>query len=181
MRALAPQLQIKAFTAIEIRHLARRIFKTSIAETLAILREAGLNSLTGGGAEIFDPGVRDELCRGKETAAEWLEVHRTWHQMGGRSTCTMLYGHIETIEQRVDHLRQLRELQDETGGFTGFIPFAFEPETTVLAHIPRATAFEQLRNLAVSRIYLDNFDHITAYWVSLGLPLAQVALTYGSR
>jgi aminodeoxyfutalosine synthase len=179
LRALDPQLQIKAFTAIEIRHLARRIFKTSIAETLAILREAGLNSLTGGGAEIFDPGVRDKLCRGKETAAEWLEVHRTWHQMGGRSTCTMLYAHIETIEQRVDHLRQLRELQDETGGFTGFIPFAFQPETTVLAHIPRATAFEQLCNLAVSRIYLDNIEHITAYWVSLGLPLAQVALAYG--
>ncbi|MGH8091904.1 MAG: aminofutalosine synthase MqnE [Chthoniobacterales bacterium] len=179
LRALDSQLQIKAFTAIEIRHLARRIFKTSILETLGILREAGLNSLTGGGAEIFDPGVRDELCRGKETAAEWLDVHRTWHRMGGRSTCTMLYGHIETNEQRVDHLRQLRELQDETHGFTGFIPFAFEPETTILAHVPRATAFEQLRNLAVSRIYLDNIDHITAYWVSLGLPLSQVALAYG--
>ena len=180
LRALDPQLQLKAFTAIEIRHMARRIFKTTIAETLAILREAGLGSLTGGGAEIFDPGVRDELCRGKESAAEWLEVHRTWHQMGGRSTCTMLYGHIETNEQRVDHLRQLRELQDETGGFTGFIPFAFEPgESTVLSHIPRATAFDQLRNLAVSRIYLDNIDHLTAYWVSMGLPLAQVALSYG--
>lgn len=179
LRALDPQLQIKSFTAIEIRHLARRIFKKPIAETLAILREAGLNSLTGGGAEIFDPEVRDQLCRGKETAAEWLEVHRTWHQMGGRSTCTMLYGHIETDEQRVDHLRQLRELQDETHGFTGFIPFAFEPETTLLAHLPRATAFEQLRNLAVSRIYLDNIDHLTAYWVSLGLPLSQVALAYG--
>jgi aminodeoxyfutalosine synthase len=180
LRALDPQLQLKAFTAIEIRHMARRIFKTSIAETLGVLREAGLGSLTGGGAEIFDPGVRDELCRGKESAAEWLEVHRTWHQMGGRSTCTMLYGHIETAEQRVDHLRQLRELQDETGGFTGFIPFAFEPgEGTVLSHIPRASAFDQLRNLAVSRIYLDNFDHLTAYWVSMGLPLAQVALSYG--
>ena len=180
LRALDPQLQLKAFTAIEIRHLARRIFKTSIAETLATLREAGLGSLTGGGAEIFDPGVREELCRGKESAAEWLEVHRTWHQMGGRSTCTMLYGHIETIEHRVDHLRQLRELQDETGGFTGFIPFAFEPgESTALSHIPHATAFDQLRNLAVSRIYLDNFDHLTAYWVSMGLPLAQVALSYG--
>jgi aminodeoxyfutalosine synthase len=99
--------------------------------------------------------------------------------MGGRSTCTMLFGHIETNEQRVDHLRQLRELQDETGGFTGFIPFAFEPETTILAHIKHATAFEQLRNLAVSRIYLDNIAHITAYWVSMGLPLAQVALAYG--
>jgi aminodeoxyfutalosine synthase len=180
LRALDPELQIKSFTAIEIRHLARRIFKKPIAETLSILREAGLNSLTGGGAEIFDPGVRDQLCRGKETAAEWLEVHRTWHQMGGRSTCTMLFGHVETNAQRVDHLRQLRELQDETAGFTGFIPFAFEPgESTVLSHIPRATAFEQLRNLAVSRIYLDNIDHLTAYWVSLGLPLAQVALAYG--
>jgi len=180
LRALDPQLQIKSFTAIEIRHLARRIFKKPIADTLAILREAGLNSLTGGGAEIFDPGVRDQLCRGKETAAEWLDVHRTWHQMGGRSTCTMLYGHIETDEQRVDHLRQLRELQDETGGFTGFIPFAFEPgESTVLSHLPRASAFEQLRNLAISRIYLDNIEHITGYWVSLGLPLAQVALAYG--
>jgi aminodeoxyfutalosine synthase len=179
LRALDSQLQLKAFTAIEIRHLARRIFKTSIPETLSILREAGLGSLTGGGAEIFDPGVRDELCRGKESAAEWLEVHRTWHGMGGRSTCTMLYGHIETNEQRVDHLRQLREVQDETGGFTGFIPFAFEPESTQLSHIPRATAFQQLRNLAVSRIYLDNIEHLTAYWVSMGLPLAQVALAYG--
>ena len=179
LRALDSQLQLKVFTAIEIRHLARRIFKTSIPETLSILREAGLGSLTGGGAEIFDPGVRDELCRGKENAAEWLEVHRTWHQMGGRSTCTMLYGHIETNEQRVDHLRQLRELQDETEGFTGFIPFAFEPESTTLSHIPRATAFDQLRNLAVSRIYLDNIEHLTAYWVSMGLPLAQVALAYG--
>jgi aminodeoxyfutalosine synthase len=179
LRALDPQLQLKAFTAIEIRHLARRIFKTSIAQTLATLREAGLGSLTGGGAEIFDPGVRDELCRGKESAAEWLEVHRTWHQMGGLSTCTMLFGHVETNEHRVDHLRQLRSLQDETGGFTGFIPFAFEPATTILAHIKHATAFDQLRNLAVSRIYLDNIDHITAYWVSMGLPLAQVALAYG--
>jgi aminodeoxyfutalosine synthase len=179
LRALDPQLQIKAFTAIEVRHLARRIFKTSIADTLATLREAGLNSLTGGGAEIFDPAVRDQLCRGKENASEWLEVHRIWHQMGGRSTCTMLYGHIESMEQRVDHLRQLRELQDETHGFTGFIPFAFEPQTTILAHIKPATAFDQLRNLAVSRIYLDNFDHLTAYWVSMGLPLAQISLAYG--
>jgi aminodeoxyfutalosine synthase len=179
LRALDPRLQLKAFTAIEIRHLARRIFKTSIAETLAALREVGLGSLTGGGAEIFDPGVRDELCRGKESAAEWLEVHRIWHEMGGRSTCTMLYGHIESMEQRVDHLRQLRDLQDETHGFTGFIPFTFEPQTTILAHIKPATAFDQLRNLAVSRIYLDNINHLTAYWVSMGLPLAQISLSYG--
>jgi aminodeoxyfutalosine synthase len=179
LRALDPNIIIKAFTAIEVRHLAQRIFKLSIPETLAVLREAGLGALTGGGAEIFDPQVRDELCRGKESAEEWLEVHRLWHNMGGRSTCTMLYGHIETLEQRVDHLRQLRELQDETGGFTGFVPFAFEPNTTVLAHVKPASAVEQLRNLAVSRIYLDNFDHITAYWVSMGLPLAQVSLNYG--
>jgi aminodeoxyfutalosine synthase len=179
LRALDSQIVIKAFTAIEVRHLAQRIFKRSIPDTLAILKDAGLGALTGGGAEIFDPQVRDELCRGKESAEEWLDVHRTWHKMGGRSTCTMLYGHIETLEQRVDHLRQLRELQDETGGFTGFVPFAFEPNTTVLAHVKPASAVEQLRNLAVSRIYLDNFDHITAYWVSTGLPLAQVSLNYG--
>jgi len=179
LRGLNSDLHIKAFTAIEVRHFAQRIFRMSIRETLETLREAGLGSITGGGAEIFDPIVRDQICRGKETAAEWLDVHRTWHQMGGRSTCTMLYGHVETFTQRVDHLRQLRKLQDETGGFTGFIPFAFEPQTTVLSHIKRASAFEQVRNLAVSRIYLDNIDHLTAYWVSLGLPLAQVSLSYG--
>jgi aminodeoxyfutalosine synthase len=179
LRKLDSNLHIKAFTAIEVRHLAQRIFRMSIEETLETLRAAGLGSMTGGGAEIFDAGVRDEICRGKESAAEWLDVHRSWHNMGGRSTCTMLYGHIETLEQRVDHLRQLRELQDETGGFTGFVPFAFEPQTTVLAHIKPASAFEQLRNLAVSRIYLDNIEHLTAYWVSMGLPLAQVSLSYG--
>jgi aminodeoxyfutalosine synthase len=179
LRELDPKLQIKAFTAIEIRHLAERIFKLPIRATLEVLRNAGLNSLTGGGAEIFDDAVRDKICRGKESGEEWLEVHRIWHTMGERSTCTMLYGHIETLEQRVDHLRRLRELQDETGGFTGFIPFAFVPETTELAHIPPATGVEELLNLAVSRIYLDNIDHITAYWISLGLPLAQISLDYG--
>ena len=179
LRALHPELHIKAFTAIEVRHFADRIFRRSIEETLTLLREAGLGSLTGGGAEIFDPAVRDEICRGKESAEEWLDVHRTWHRMGGRSTCTMLYGHIETLEQRVDHLRQLRELQDETGGFTGFVPFAFEPSTTILANIKPASAFEQLRNLAVSRLYIDNIEHLTAYWVSMGLPLAQISLSYG--
>jgi aminodeoxyfutalosine synthase len=179
LSALTPRVIIKAFTAIEIRHLAQRVFKLSIPETLAILKDAGLGALTGGGAEIFDAEVRDELCRGKESAAQWLDVHRIWHKMGGRSTATMLYGHIETVEQRVDHLRQLRELQDETRGFTGFVPFAFEPQTTILAHVKASSAVEQLSNLAVSRIYLDNFDHLTAYWVSMGLPLAQVSLNYG--
>jgi aminodeoxyfutalosine synthase len=179
LRSLDPGLHIKAFTAIEIRHLAERIFKAPIRETLQTLRDAGLNSLTGGGAEIFDPIIRDKICRGKETAEEWKDVHRIWHQMGGRSTCTMLFGHIETIEQRVDHLRQLRELQDEAGGFTGFVPFAFVPETTELKHIKPASGLDQLRNLAVSRIFLDNFDHITGYWIAMTLPLAQVSLNYG--
>jgi aminodeoxyfutalosine synthase len=179
LRALDPLLHIKAFTAIEVRHLAQRVFRISIRETLETLREAGLGSITGGGAEIFDAQVRDQICRGKESAEEWLDVHREWHRMGGRSTCTMLYGHIETLAQRVDHLRMLRGLQDETGGFTGFIPFAFEPQTTILSHIKAASPVAQLRNLAVSRIYLDNIDHLTAYWVSMGLPLAQVSLSYG--
>jgi len=179
LKAVSPALHLKTFTAIEIRHLAERIYKHSIKETLEKLREAGLDSLTGGGAEIFDPTVRDQICRGKETAEEWLEVHRIWHRMGGRSTCTMLYGHVETLEQRADHLNHLRQLQDETGGFTAFVPFAFEPENNALSHIRRASAMEELRNLAVSRIFLDNFDHLTAYWISMGLPLAQVALSYG--
>ncbi len=181
LRALDPSFFVKAFTAVEIRHLASRVFRKTIRETLEILREAGLCAITGGGAEIFDPEVRDKICHGKESAEEWAEVHRTWHGMGMRSTATMLFGHIETHAHRVDHLRRLRELQDETRGFTGFIPFAFEPEGARpgLQGIAKATAFEELSNLAVSRIYLDNFDHITAYWVSLGLPLAQQALNYG--
>jgi aminodeoxyfutalosine synthase len=181
IREACPDLTIKAFTAIEIRHLAERIAKKPIRETLEILRAAGLGSLTGGGAEIFDPEVRDKLCRGKESAEEWLEVHRTWHQMGERSTCTMLYGHVETLAQRVDHLRRLRQLQDETHGFTALVPFAYEPDNNRLSHLGlgRASAFEDLRTLAIARLYLDNFDHITAYWVSLGLPTAQIALSFG--
>jgi aminodeoxyfutalosine synthase len=181
LSGLDRKLIIKAFTAIEVRHLAERVFRKSIRETLELLRENGLGAITGGGAEIFDPEIRDKICRGKESAEEWAEVHRTWHQMGERSTCTMLYGHIEHARHRVDHLRRLRELQDETGGFTGFIPFAFEPDGArpVLQGIPHATAFEEVRNLAISRIFLDNIPHITAYWISLGLPLAQLSLSYG--
>lgn len=181
LRALDPELVIKAFTAVEIRHLAHRVFKLSLRETFELLRENGLGAITGGGAEIFDQEIRDKICVGKETAEEWAEVHRTWHGMGEKSTCTMLYGHIETAAHRVDHLRRLREIQDDTGGFTGFIPFAFEPDGArpSLRDIPHATAHEELRNLAVSRIYLDNIAHITGYWISLGLPLAQVSLNFG--
>jgi aminodeoxyfutalosine synthase len=181
LRHLDPRPFIKAFTAIEIRHLADRVFKCSVPDLLATLRDAGLGALTGGGAEIFAPAVRARICRGKESAEEWLEVHRLWHELGMPSTATMLFGHVETYADRIAHLRMLRVLQDQTHGFTAFIPFAFEPDGArpSLQHIPRTTAHEELKNLAVSRIYLDNFDHLTGYWISMGLPLASIALNYG--
>lgn len=179
LNELSEQLKVKAFTAIEIRHLAQRVRKADIQTTLSELKAAGLAALTGGGAEIFDAEVRDKICRGKESADEWLEVHRIWHEMGQNSTATMLYGHVETIEQRFLHMSLLRDLQDQTGGFTGFIPYAFEPENNELSHIRRASALEELRMLACARIFLDNFENLTAYWISTGLSLAQVALSYG--
>jgi aminodeoxyfutalosine synthase len=148
-------------------------------QVLEALREAGLDSLPGGGAEIFDSKVRDQICHAKETADEWLAVHRAWHKMGGRSTCTMLYGHVEMPAHRVDHMRRLRELQDETKGFTAFVPLPFHPENTQLAGLQRSTGFDALRTLAIARIYLDNFDHIKAYWIVHGLKLSQVSLSYG--
>ncbi len=179
LRALDPRLQLKCFTAIEALHLAW-LAKRPLREVLADLRAAGLDSLTGGGAEIFRKEVRSAIAKGKESAEEYLEVHRVWHQLGGRSTCTMLYGHVETLSDRVDHLRQLRELQDETNGFTGFVPLPYQPENNQIPVKTPPTGFDSLRTIAVSRIYLDNFPHITAYWVGLGLKLAQVALSYGA-
>jgi aminodeoxyfutalosine synthase len=179
LRAVDARLHLKCFTAIEILHLAW-IARRPVPGVLAALREAGLDALTGGGAEIFQPDVRRAIARGKESAEEYLDVHRTWHEMGGRSTCTMLYGHVESIEDRVDHLRRLRELQDQTGGFTGFIPLPYQPENNPIPVRTPPTGFDTLRTLAVSRVYLDNVDHITAYWVGLGLKLAQVALHYGA-
>lgn len=179
LRELSPELHLKCFTAIEILHLAW-LAKKSVAQTLTELRDAGLNSLTGGGAEIFEPAVRSQIAKGKESAAEYLDVHRTWHKLGERSTCTMLYGHIEKTSDRVDHLRQLRALQDETNGFVGFIPLPYQPENNRIPAPHRPSGYDSLRTLAVSRIYLDNFPHITAYWVGLGLKLAQVALSYGA-
>jgi aminodeoxyfutalosine synthase len=179
LHALDGRLQLKCFTAIEILHLAW-LAKKSVAETLAALRDAGLNSLTGGGAEIFRKEVRSTIARGKESAEEYLDVHRTWHRMGGRSTCTMLYGHVESLADRVDHLRQLRALQDETRGFVGFVPLPYQPENNGIPVDTPPTGYDALRTIAVSRVYLDNFDHITAYWVGMGLKLAQVALNYGA-
>jgi aminodeoxyfutalosine synthase len=173
------RLHLKCFTAIEILHLAW-LAKKSVEDTLRELKAAGLDSLTGGGAEIFRKEVRSTIAKGKESAGEYLDVHRTWHRLGGRSTCTMLYGHVESPADRVDHLRQLRALQDETHGFTGFVPLAYQPEDNDIPVEQPPTGFDSLRTIAVSRIYLDNFDHITAYWVGLGLKLAQVALSYGA-
>ena len=179
LKQLDSRLQLKCFTAIEVLHLAW-LAKKSVHDTLAELRAAGLDSLTGGGAEIFRPEVRSAIAKGKESAEEYLDVHRIWHQLGGRSTCTMLFGHVESLPDRVDHLRQLRALQDETGGFTGFVPLPYQPENNEIPVKNPPTGFDCLRTIAISRIYLDNFKHITAYWVGLGMKLAQVALSYGA-
>ena len=179
LKQLDARLQLKCFTAIEILHLAW-LAKKSMPDTLAELKAAGLDSLTGGGAEIFRKEVRSQIAKGKESAEEYLDVHRTWHRLGGRSTCTMLFGHVESLADRVDHLRQLRALQDETGGFTAFIPLAYQPENNQIPVQTAPTGFDSLRTIAVSRIYLDNFPHLTAYWVGLGMKLAQVALSYGA-
>lgn len=179
LKKLDARLQLKCFTAIEILHLAW-LAKKPVVQTLIELKEAGLDSLTGGGAEIFRKEVRSAIAKGKESAAEYLDVHRQWHKLGGRSTCTMLYGHVESLADRVDHLSQLRALQDETHGFTALIPLAFQPEDNDIPVRTPPTGFDSLRTLAISRIYLDNFPHITAYWVGLGMKLAQVALSYGA-
>ncbi len=178
LREAAPQATVKAFTAVEILHLAW-MGRRSLRQALEELRDAGLGCLTGGGAEIFAPAVRERICRGKETGAQWLEVHRTAHGLGIRSTATMLFGHLESHADRVDHLRQLRELQDETGGFLAFLPLPFKPAAR-LNDLPGPTEEETLRTIAVSRAYLDNFAHIKAYWISFGLDLARRALGFGA-
>lgn len=179
LKALDPKLHLKCFTAVEILHFCR-LTKKSTEEILGEFRDAGLDSLTGGGAEIFAPDIRPQIAKGKETAEEWADVHRIWHQMGERSTCTMLFGHVESLADRIDHLRRLRELQDEASGFTGFIPLPFQPKNNPVPVDHPPTGYDILRTIAISRVYLDNIDHITAYWVGLGLPLAQVALSYGA-
>jgi aminodeoxyfutalosine synthase len=179
VRGAWPELTIKAFTAIEIHFWAHKYGKT-YEQVLRELREAGLDTLPGGGAEIFAPRVRRKICDDKATAEEWLEVHRTAHRLGIKTNSTMLYGHIERLDERVDHMRRLRELQDETRGFQVFIPLAFHPEHNMIGKaFPKPTGYDALRTLAVARLYLDNFDHVKAYWVSLGERLAQTALAFG--
>ncbi len=174
-----PQVHLKAFTMVEIGYLAQRS-KLSVRETLERLKEAGMDSLPGGGAEIFSDRVRRIICDHKITGEQWLDVARTAHQLGLHSNCTMLYGHIETEEDRVDHLDKLRTLQDETHGFITFIPLAFHPDNTPLQHIPKTTGFDDLRQIAVARLMLDNIPHVKAYWIMMTPRIAQIAQRFGS-
>jgi aminodeoxyfutalosine synthase len=174
-----PQVHIKAFTMVEVAYLAKRA-KLSTRETLEQLKAAGVDSLPGGGAEIFADRIRHIICDHKIDGGQWLETARLAHQLGLRSNATMLYGHIEGDEDRVDHLLKLRALQDETGGFQTFIPLAFHPANTPLEHLPTTTGLNDIRQIAVSRLVLDNFAHIKAYWQMLSPKVAQVALRFGA-
>lgn len=174
-----PRLHLKAWTAVEINWF-QHLTKMSIREILQDLIDAGLGSMPGGGAEIFHPEIRDQICEHKADARNWIEIHRTAHQLGLKTNATMLYGHLESAYHRVDHLLRLRELQDETGGFQTFIPLAFHPDNTGLSHIKKPSGLVDLRTMAVSRLMLDNFDHIKAYWIMLGIGTAQTALAYGA-
>ena len=176
-----PHIHLKAFTGVEITHFAK-ISGKSMREVLIELQSAGLDSMPGGGAEILSDRVRNEICPNKATAGEWLEVARTAHQLGIRSNASMLYGHIETLEERIDHLLALRDLQDETGGFQTFICFPFHPANTILeGKIIQASVWDELKTMAISRLMLDNFPNIKAYWVMLTLPIAQLALGFGAN
>lgn len=179
LKTLAPSIAIKAFSAVEI-FFFHRCYGMPIEEILLRLRAAGLDSLPGGGAEILSVRVRKAICPNKCDADEWLEVHRTAHQLGMKSNCTMLFGTVETLVERVEHLLRLRALQAETGGFLAFIPLPFHPENNALGDRPAPTAAEILRTCAVARLMLDNVPHIKAYWVSLGLATAQMALWFGA-
>ncbi len=174
-----PDLHLKAWTAVEWDWF-QRLTKRPIGDLIAEMKDAGLGSLPGGGAEIFEPSVRSQLCEHKADGSEWLKIHRAAHAAGLRSNATMLYGHIETAEHRIDHLLQLRNLQDDTGGFQTMIPLAFHPDNTRLSHIPKPSGIMDLRTMAVSRIMLDNFPHIKAYWIMLTMKIAQVAQSYGA-
>jgi aminodeoxyfutalosine synthase len=177
LRERFPSLHVQAFTAVEIDYFAR-ITGLALDSVVARLKEAGLGSLPGGGAEIFDPGIRERICPEKISGERWLEVMEAVHAAGLRSNATMLYGHVETLESRVDHMRRLRKLQDRTGGFQSFIPLAFHPKNTDIAK-GYTTGLDDLRALAVARLYLDNFRHIKSFWIMVGPKLAQISLHFG--
>ncbi|MEN0055467.1 MAG: aminofutalosine synthase MqnE [Mucilaginibacter sp.] len=178
IRAHRPELHIKALTPVEYHYIFKKA-KIDYATGMRLMQEAGLDSIPGGGAEIFHQEVRDLIAKDKCTADQWLDIHEEWHKLGGRSNATMLYGHIEKFWHRVDHMERLRQLQDKTGGFQAFIPLKFRNQDNQMSHVPESTVIEDLRNYAISRIYLDNFDHIKAYWAMISRNTAQLSLNFG--
>ena len=183
LKARHPQVHIKALTAVEIAHIAR-IEKMSVRDVLVALRDAGLDTMPGGGAEVFSPGVRATIADRKLAGSEWIDVHRVAHGLGIRTNCTMLYGHVETIEDRIHHLGMLRDLQDETGGFLAYIPLAYHPDNNELgAELGRqgtaTTGVDDLKNLAVGRLFLDNFEHVKSHWIMVTPALSQLSLHFG--
>ena len=178
IRAHRPELHIKALTPVEYHYIFKKA-KIDYATGMRLMQEAGLQSIPGGGAEIFHPEVRDLISKDKCTGDQWLAIHEEWHKLGGRSNATMLYGHIEKFWHRVDHMERLRQLQDKTGGFQTFIPLKFRNQDNQMSHVPESTVVEDLRNYAVARIYLDNFDHIKAYWAMISRTTAQLSLNFG--
>lgn len=179
IKAHRPDLHIKALTPVEFHYIFKKA-KLTYEEGLKVMKEAGLDSLPGGGAEIFDKDIRDKIAGGKCTSEEWLSIHEIWHKMGNQSNATMLYGHIETFEHRVDHMERLRQLQDKTKGFNAFIPLKFRNKENEMSDVPEVSVIEDLRNYAIARIYLDNFPHIKAYWAMIGRSTAQMALNFGA-
>jgi cyclic dehypoxanthinyl futalosine synthase len=175
-----PEVNVHGFSPPEIHHLTK-VSKRPLGEVLERLARAGLGSLPGGGGEILVDRVRREMTRGKVLTDDWLEVHRSWHALGGRSTATMMFGHIESLEERIEHLDRIRRLQDETGGFTAFICWSFQPDNTRMDHIPPAGAFEYLKTQAVARLYLDNIPNIQSSWVTQGREIGQLALLFGAN
>jgi aminodeoxyfutalosine synthase len=173
-----PNLHIKALTPVEYHYIFKKA-KIDYATGMKMMKNAGLESIPGGGAEIFHEEIRDLICKDKCTADQWLEIHEEWHKLGMRSNATMLYGHIEKFWHRVDHMERLRQLQDRTGGFQTFIPLKFRNQDNQMSHVPESTVVEDLRNYAIARIYLDNFDHIKAYWAMISRNTAQLSLNFG--
>ena len=178
IKAHRPELHIKALTPVEYHYIFKKD-KLSYEEGMKLMLESGLDSMPGGGAEIFHPEIRDQIAGGKCSGEQWLRIHEVWHELGRKSNATMLYGHIENFGHRVDHLDKLRQLQDKTGGFQAFIPLKFRNENNQLSHLTESTVPEDLRNYAISRIYLDNFDHIKSYWPMIGREMAQLSLSFG--
>ena len=179
IKEVRPEVHIQAFTCVEIAHLAGLAGK-SVEDTLGVLKAAGLGSLPGGGAEVFSPRIRQLTCENKLSGSKWLEIAKTAHGLGLNTNATMLYGHIETLEERLLHLSALRDAQDVTQGFLAFIPLAFHPKNTAMFDVARTSGLDDLKNIAVARLFLDNFPHIKAYWVMIGAPMAQIALSFGA-